>query len=408
MNIFIQHHATSTAHGSRVTKGLVELLPHDRANTKVFALGTANYKTCKFIHATWGLGRPATLRQRKTAIILTTVSLASGLCSSGQPWAGKVGGAIVSNRPGFGNSSHSTAPAINSRFKHSARQIACCSSGSDIPGRDDAGGASLVTERSVWLLYAVYMGWLILSPPDTIAPGDPIWAIKPETLDELVQLSLNFFFINSGLNAAGIHTIPEVGFHPMSEALFNFVNAWGLLFSGLLFSDVRRKRAPANVELLWGCQMFLTNIFLLPYIALRLRYPPPAQVPESDPQHATAGLSGFGKAMVAGAPVVGMVGLAAGLTSLWWGCFARAGWDGEFGDLAQRLHFLISRASVDRPTLAFLVDMCLYSVLQGYLIGENVRGDAEKEQKWQWLRWVPLVGLAVYNIVEVPERAREK
>ena len=41
---------------------------------------------------------------------------------------------------------------------------------------------------------AFYTFALILSPPDMYAPGEPIWMITPETVKEVTDESINFFF----------------------------------------------------------------------------------------------------------------------------------------------------------------------------------------------------------------------
>ncbi|KAI3714402.1 hypothetical protein L1987_73003 [Smallanthus sonchifolius] len=69
----------------------------------------------------------------------------------------------------------------------------------------------------LWAAEGVYIIWLFLLP---YAPGDPVWAISTDTINSLVGLSLNFFFILSIMNSVGIHA-PVL--HPMSEGLFNFV-----------------------------------------------------------------------------------------------------------------------------------------------------------------------------------------
>ncbi|XP_020110608.1 CTL-like protein DDB_G0274487 isoform X3 [Ananas comosus] len=95
--------------------------------------------------------------------------------------------------------------------------------------------------------------------------GDPVWAIKQSTISDLLGLSLNFFFILPLMNSVGIHVIEAPVLHPVAEGLFNFVIGWTFLFAPLLFTDRRRDRYKGSLDLLWGCQMFLTND-LLPYI----------------------------------------------------------------------------------------------------------------------------------------------
>ncbi|KAL2641591.1 hypothetical protein R1flu_009178 [Riccia fluitans] len=105
------------------------------------------------------------------------------------------------------------------------------------------------------------------------APGDPMWAISPATIQMLIDLSLNFFFVLP-LTALlgdliGIHGLAPV-LHPVDEGLFNLVIGWTLLFAPLLFTDRKRDGFGGSLEGLWLIQMLLTNTVLAPYMAIRL------------------------------------------------------------------------------------------------------------------------------------------
>lgn len=41
---------------------------------------------------------------------------------------------------------------------------------------------------------------------------------------------LQFFYVNIGLADLGLNPVPCVAEHPVSEALFNAVNAWSLMW----------------------------------------------------------------------------------------------------------------------------------------------------------------------------------
>lgn len=56
----------------------------------------------------------------------------------------------------------------------------------------------------LWLLSAIYIYILLLSPHNQPLPNNPIWAVAPETIKEVINQSLNFFFILPILNAIGI------------------------------------------------------------------------------------------------------------------------------------------------------------------------------------------------------------
>lgn len=53
-------------------------------------------------------------------------------------------------------------------------------------------------QAALWGVEAAYIIWLFLLP---YAPGDPVWAISPATVDQLLGLSLNFFYILPLLNS---------------------------------------------------------------------------------------------------------------------------------------------------------------------------------------------------------------
>ncbi|XP_013615480.1 PREDICTED: uncharacterized protein LOC106321789 isoform X1 [Brassica oleracea var. oleracea] len=66
----------------------------------------------------------------------------------------------------------------------------------------------------LWTAEAVYILWLFLLP---YAPqGDPVWAISSETVNSLLGLSLNFFFILPLTNSVGIHVLEAPVLHPVS------------------------------------------------------------------------------------------------------------------------------------------------------------------------------------------------
>jgi ABC-type glycerol-3-phosphate transport system permease component len=73
----------------------------------------------------------------------------------------------------------------------------------------------------------------------------------------------------------GITLVPSVAEHPISEALFNFVNAWSMMLLPLIMVDRKAESMESKYPLWFGIQ-FLTNVFCIPYLALREQ-----QVPRS-------------------------------------------------------------------------------------------------------------------------------
>lgn len=226
----------------------------------------------------------------------------------------------------------------------------------------------------LWILSAAYIYVLLLSPPGQVLPGEPVWAIQPETLQEIWNESINFFFILPILNAVGINFIQAAIAHPWLEALFNFAEAWMFMFLPLLLADPRGRRLPKL--LIWSLAMFLTNTFLIPYMALRLVTP---QVQAED--EITKGLI---------ARVFGWTGLIVGSIALIWSVFGRP----EFGDFTEKAQYLVQDLMSNRVTIAFCVDLVLFALFQAILLGTiEPRGSGKR-----WLRFIPFWGLAAWLI----------
>ena len=102
----------------------------------------------------------------------------------------------------------------------------------------------------LWILSITYIYLLLLSPPAQILPGEPIWAIQPQTLQELWNESVNFFFILPIAGAIGIISDVSPIVHPWIEAQFNFAEAWIFMFLPLLLADKRTQGFPK--VLIWG------------------------------------------------------------------------------------------------------------------------------------------------------------
>ena len=237
---------------------------------------------------------------------------------------------------------------------------------------------------ALWLAAAAYTYALLIG---TELPGDPAWNIQPETLQAVTDQSLDFFYVAPLMSAAGIGLFPAPEVAPDELALFNFVNAWSLMFLGLLARDARCAKLP--VLQVWSGQMFLTNLFLLPLLAARAGA-------EAEDATATAPLP-TPLATLARSPVLGVIGTVVGITSFIW--LAAAPVPGaDDVSVAERLAHLLDAASRDRLTLAFFVDCAVYSVAQAVLIGDAraqiaaTQPDAALAPDWQ--RFVPFFGLS--------------
>ncbi|XP_022776981.1 uncharacterized protein LOC111318395 [Durio zibethinus] len=272
---------------------------------------------------------------------------------------------------------HSTAIVCHSSRRKSTAMVSTSEEGED-------GSLRRVFQVALWAAEAVYILWLFLLP---YAPGDPVWAISSSTINDLIGLSLNFFFILPLTNAVGIRLIDAPVLHPMSEGLFNFVIGWTLMFAPLLFTDCKRDRYKGSLDVLWGLQMFLTNTFLIPYMAIRLN--------EADADGTPSKRSPLGSVMTNGAAIVGLVGGAVCLLSAIWALYGRM--NGDFGSITDRWQFLVSYLGSERLAYAFIWDIGFYSIFQPWLIGGNLQNvQKSKVGLVSYLRFIPVVGLVAY------------
>ena len=63
-----------------------------------------------------------------------------------------------------------------------------------------------IAAAGFWAFYIAYSSYILLGSD---APGLPAWQTSPETLTEVFNLSLNFFYVNIGLNSVGISLVPR-------------------------------------------------------------------------------------------------------------------------------------------------------------------------------------------------------
>ncbi|MQM07724.1 hypothetical protein Taro_040560 [Colocasia esculenta] len=213
----------------------------------------------------------------------------------------------------------------------------------------------------LWSTEAAYILWLFLLPYAPVAiPFSPV---------------------------VGFHAIEAPVLHPMSEGLFNFVIGWTFMFAPLLFTDYRRDRYGGSLDVLWGFQMFLTNTFLIPYMAIRLN--------DDDAKRTLKKPYQLVSLMSKGAPIVGTIGGVVCLISALWAVYGRA--DGGYGELTDRLEFLGRYLGSERLAYAFIWDIILYAIFQPWLIGANLQNAKESTLGVvRTLRFIPVVGLVAY------------
>eukprot|EP00850_Spirogloea_muscicola_P005507 SM000025S08402 [mRNA] locus=s25:561697:563889:- [translate_table: standard] len=248
-------------------------------------------------------------------------------------------------------------------------------------------------QAGLWALLGIYTLWLLVLP---YAPGNPAWATTPETIDSLKGLSLNFFFVLPAANWVGLHALEAPVLHPVDEGLFNFVNAWSLMFGPLIFKDKQGGASRGLAQSLWIGQMFLTNLFLIPYMALRLNKPePPSQSESSSP------LVELGQAVASQSTTIGLVGGVIGIVSVTWALFLRS--SEQFGGPAERLSYFLEYLTTDRIAYAFMWDLVLYGLFQAWIVLDfsELLPTAEDQRIWRRVGCVPYFGLAAILIARI-------
>jgi hypothetical protein len=235
------------------------------------------------------------------------------------------------------------------------------SGGETVAKGEIEGEANVAASAALWLAGAAYWYVLLLSPSDNPVPGDPAYAIKPETLQDVIAQSTDFFFVLPLLNKFGVDilgTAPEV--HPVSLGFFNFAEAFIFMLFPLLLMDKRGRDLPTTKA--WSVGMFLTNAMLLPYFAISAATPVPAEsdsnASEESWREARLGEKGVMS------KIFGATGLAVGALSVYWTLFE----DPSVGGLSERLAYFDHLMHTDRVAIAFVVDIALVCVWQAYFM----------------------------------------
>ncbi|KAL3161634.1 hypothetical protein ABBQ32_010489 [Trebouxia sp. C0010 RCD-2024] len=239
-----------------------------------------------------------------------------------------------------------------------------------------ANPANIKLPRAAIAAWAFYIGYISFVLFSSSLPGRPAYAVEWRTLVETWHCSINFFYVNQVLNWLGIHLIESVPEHPVYEALFNLVNVWSLMLWPLMLADKKGAKVKNKFGIYLGTQ-FLTNIFFVPYLALR-EQPAGSRGTAADADPKQARLPSY-------APLIGVTGAVVGIASVVWVLGVRP----EYGGLAERWQYFVSQSANNRVFFAFVLDAVLYSAWQALLMGE----DATKLQ-----RYLPFAGLVAYLI----------
>lgn len=218
--------------------------------------------------------------------------------------------------------------------------------------------------------WIVYVGYLLLSD---FPPGESVLHVQPATIQTALDLSLNFWFVTPIV-------FPKLApvLNPALEGLFNLVVAWGLLFWGFAL-DGRRQRVPI-LPVLIGIA-FITNVFYLPWLALRQPNRDPIEPPLNrlekfvETRYFSLGLG------------------AVFLASVAWSLWGRP----EFGDWTVRMQSLWELLTSNRLTYSFAVDLLVFWLFQAWLVPDDMARRNYTSSTMLWIaRLVPYFGLILY------------
>lgn len=232
----------------------------------------------------------------------------------------------------------------------------------------------------LWSAWLGYVGYLFLSD---VPPGPSLLQLGGDAWQEALALSLNFWFV---LPAVAPQLAPEL--NPVLEGLFNFTIAWGLLFFGFLL-DGRGQRWPMLPFAIGTA--FLTNVFYLPWLALRQPRSEPPQPPFSRLER------------VAESRIWPLMLLAIAAIAPGWALLARP----DFGDWALRWQAFSEILQRDRLAYSFVFDLCVFWLFQGALVADDMARRCWRAPIALWLaRSVPFLGLVAYLLRRPPVPVR--
>jgi ketosteroid isomerase-like protein len=228
------------------------------------------------------------------------------------------------------------------------------------------------------LMYGFSVTYILVVLLSTIPPGSPLYHTDIADIERIMHESFNFFYVNIGMDAIGLPTIvPNVAEHPVDEGIFNFINAWSLMFLPLMVADPKGSTIPWKQKLqYWVGVMFLTNVFMPFYMSQRLI---PDIYQNSNVTHAPESLQ-QGKS---GSLGIGIVSCLVACVSLGWIAIGRPEYSA-----ADRIAFFTFQFTHDRVFWAFCLDAVLYSVWQYWILSDV------KAPTWQ--RVTPLFGLSAW------------
>ena len=132
---------------------------------------------------------------------------------------------------------------------------------------------------------------------------------------------------------------------------------------------------------------FLTNIFFVPYLALR-EQPAGSRGTSASGDPESAKLPSY-------APLIGLTGAVVGVVSLVWALSIRP----EYGGLAERWQYFVQQSTTNRIFFAFVLDAVFYTVWQALLMDKS----APRSH-----RFVPFLGLVAHLVTRCQGDKKQK
>ena len=179
---------------------------------------------------------------------------------------------------------------------------------------------------------------------------------------------------------------PAPAVHPVTLGVFNFAEAFIFMLLPLMLMTRKGRDLPTVKA--WSVAMFLTNALMLPYLGARAGQPASTEWARAKADGTAEGIAEVARGEKGAlSKAFGLTGLGIGVLSVYWALFEDPA---VGGDLAQRFSYLGTLVTEDRVSLAFVVDIALFSVWQAWFIGQV------DEEAPAACRFVPYWGLAAW------------
>lgn len=242
------------------------------------------------------------------------------------------------------------------------------SSPNDVEEKKIDGPLTLATLSSVAFFYWY---WLVLGaaassnglPVPDFIPMVPGWPPSPEDLQGPLDDAPHFFYLSELLDN------PDAPFAPPARlALYNVAEAWIFAYLPALWKDPKRLPRPALLGLWATLGIGLTNAFLAPYLLVTEIFSSDDTTVVTEKNQVFSFLFAGIASAVAG---FALFETATVITPQDWSDF-------------------FASCKVDRTYFAFVVDICLFSLFQPYILRRANGGENQSTD------FIPFVGLMAW------------